>query len=379
MKVAIVHDFLKEIGGAEQVLMSLKRIYPDADVYTAFAFASYWGRYAEELSKWKIIESWGRWLPGLPKMVPYYTAISPLFFGGWDLSKYDLVIVSATGGYLPNGVKVGEKTRLVTYCHTPPRFLYGYPVATKARFRWYWRPVAMVVEHVLRMVDYALAQRPQLFVANSQEVAMRIKKFYRRDSVVIYPPVEGRQIDWQPEEGEYFLMISRIVGSKNIELAAQAAKAGGWKLVVAGRAVGGSGNRIVEEMTALGARYLGEIDDNQKAKLLAGSLGVLCLEECADFGIVAVEPQLYGVPVVAYRAGGYVESVQEGISGVFVDELTVAGVNKAISEVKKRSWDKNMIARSAKKFSEGEFKRRLEGEVAKLWQPGLKATKGDIT
>jgi glycosyltransferase involved in cell wall biosynthesis len=122
--------------------------------------------------------------------------------------------------------------------------------------------------------------------------------------------------------------------------------------VVAGRAVGGSGNRIVEEMTALGARYLGEIDDNQKAKLLAGSLGVLCLEECADFGIVAVEPQLYGVPVVAYRAGGYVESVQEGISGVFVDELTVAGVNKAISEVKKRSWDKNMIARSAKKFSE---------------------------
>ena len=118
MKIALVHDYLKEIGGAERVLMAFQEMFPEAPIYTAYKFPEYWGEF--KISN--VIESWGRFLPFLPKFISYYAILSPLFFKSFDLSEYDLVIVSQTGGYFPNGVRIGPKTKLVTYCHTPPRF-----------------------------------------------------------------------------------------------------------------------------------------------------------------------------------------------------------------------------------------------------------------
>jgi hypothetical protein len=165
-------------------------MFPEAPVYTAYAFPNYWGRYKEILEKWDIRQSWGRWLPFLPKFLSYYTILSPLFFRSFDLSGYDLVIISATGGYFPNAIKFGSKTKVITYCHTPPRFLYGYDTATKERYKWYWRPMSEIANHILRMVDFRTTQRPHLFIANSKNVANRIRKFYRREAIVVYPPIE---------------------------------------------------------------------------------------------------------------------------------------------------------------------------------------------
>ncbi len=365
MKIALVHDYLKEPGGAEAVLAAFKEIWPEAPVYTAFKFPKFWGRMAGVMSKWEIHESWGKYLPFLPNWISYYTAISPKFFSSMDLSDFDVVIVSQTGGYFPNAVKIGPQTKLITYCHTPPRFLYGYPTATSARYKWYWRPVSAAVNHFLRMTDFELAQRPLAFIANSKNVANRIRKFYRREAEVVYPPIEGVRDFKKAEKGDYFLIISRIVGSKNIELAVAAANKYKFKLKIAGRPIGASGKEIVSKINGQMVEYLGEVSEQRKAELLAQAKGFLALEAEADFGMTTVEPQMYGMPVVAFRKGGYLETVEGNKTGVFVNELTLEGVNAAIIKFNKLKWNTEYIKKQAKRFSKEEFKKRMVELVSK--------------
>ncbi len=374
MKVALVHDYLKEIGGAERVLMAFKEIWPDAPVYTSYAFPKYWGSYKELFKKWDIRQSWGKWLPLKEKFLSYYTIISPYFFSRMDLSDYDVVIVSQTGAYFPNRVKLGPNTKLITYCHTPPRFLYGYPTASQARYKWYWRAQSEISNHFLRIADYFAAQRPHLFVANSINVKRRIWKFYRRESEVVYPPIEASHpkslsLDLTPtpllKQGEgdfkdYYVMVSRIVGSKNIDLAIRAAEKYGFKLRIAGRPVGKYGQEVIQLIKqSKNCEYLGEVGEEEKGKLISGAMAVLTLEEEPDFGIVAIEPQMYGTPVIAYKNGGYLESVQEGKTGVFIEELTAEAINKAVKEVSKLKISNAEIAKLSTKFSKERFKKEM--------------------
>ena len=365
MKIALVHDYVKEIGGAERVLMALHDMWPEAPVYTAYKFPEYWGYFKEELAKWDIRESWGAWLPLLPKFISYYTAISPLFFSEMDLSEYDVVIISATGGYFPNGVHVGPETKVITYCHTPPRFLYGYETATKTRHKWYWKPISDIANHFLRMVDFYFAQKPTAFVANSKNVANRIRKFYRRESEVIYPPIDVPQSGKKYEKEDYYLIISRIVGTKNIELGVTAANKYGFKLKIAGRAIGKSGDEIVRKITGSNVEYLGEVSEEERDKLLSQAKGFLALEREADFGMTTVEPMAYGTPAIAYRAGGYLETVVDGKTGVFFDELTVDGVGRAVERFEKIKWDAKLLQKHAAKFSKKRFMEEIERIIEK--------------
>jgi len=369
MKIAFVHDYLKEVGGAEKVLMALKEMWPEAAVYTAYKFPKYWGQYKELLSEWDIRETWAKYLPLADRLLSYYTIPSPLFFSTLDLSGYDVVIVSQTGGYFPNGVKVGEKTKLITYCHTPPRFLYGYPTARNERYKWYLRPISEVVNHVLRMVDFKWAQRPDVYVANSKNIADRIWKFYRREAAIVYPPIEiqdSRSTSSRfaskiadSRKKDYYLIVSRIVGSKNIELAVEAANKYGFKLKVAGRPIGSSGKEIVKLIKGKTVEYLGEVSEEERRKLLAGAKGFLALESEADFGMTTVEPMVYGTSVIAFRAGGYLETVVEGKTGVFFDELTPESLWKAMQKFEKIKWSTDVLRKHAQKFSKERFKRQM--------------------
>lgn len=362
MKIAIVHDYLKEIGGAERVLMALKEIYPDAPVYTAYKFPKFWGQFKDTLSKWEIHESWGKYLPFLPKFVSYYTLLSPLFFKSFDLSSFDVVIVSQTGGYFPNGVEVGPKTKLITYCHTPPRFLYGYETATTERNKWYWRPISAIANHILLMVDFAFAQRPHLFIANSRNVAARIKKFYRRDSVVVYPPVET-QSKPKSKRQDYYLIVSRIVGTKNIDLAVEAANKYGFKLKVAGRPIN-KGEEIAARIKGKTVEYLGEVSDQERSRLFSEAKGFLALETDADFGMSTIEPMAFGTPVIAFRGGGYLETVVENKNGVFFDEMTPDALQKAIERFEKTKWNREEIIKHVQKFSKEIFVKQIKEVVS---------------
>ena len=368
MRVALVHDYLKEPGGAEAVLLMLKEMYPEADVYTAYKFSKYWGRFYEKMSKWKVFESWGKYLPFLPGALSYYTILSPLFFWYMDLSDYDLVIVSQAGGYFPNGVRIGTKTKLVTYCHTPPRFLYGYDTASKERYKWYWRPISELANHILRMVDFTFAQKPHVFIANSKNVANRISKFYRRKSSVVYPPIEiaMNKLHGDQARGDYFLIISRIVGSKNIELAVEMANKYKLKLKIAGKPIGTSGREIVKNISGLTVEYLGEVGEDEKIKLLSQARAFLALEKDADFGMTAVEPQVYGTPVIAFRNGGYLEAVIENKTGVFFDELTAEGLKRGIDKFKELKWDEKVIRKNALRFSTENFKKGIREVISGL-------------
>lgn len=363
----MVHDYLKEWGGAEAVLAVFHEMFPEAPVYTAFAFPEYWGRHKSEVGKWTIRQSWGRFLPFLPKLISHYSILSPLFFSTMNLTNFDLVIISQTGGYFPNGIRVGPKTKILTYCHTTPRFLYGYETATRERYKWYWRPISEIANHILRMVDFQFGQKPDLFVANSNNVARRIAKFYRRNAEVVYPPSGNDEIIKKAnKKSDHFLIVSRIVGTKNIELAVLAANKYGFKLKVAGRPIGKPGQRVVELIKGKTVEYLGEVDEAEKMRLLGEAKAVLALEKESDFGITAVEPQVYGTPVIAFRNGGYLEAVKEGVSGVFFDELTPEGLMAGIDKFNKMKWDKEKIISSAEKFSKLNFKKKMNVQIRKL-------------
>src|SRR3989344_6066813 len=358
MKVALVHDYLKEIGGAERVLMALHDIFSDAPVYTAYKFPEYWGHYRDELEKWDIRESWGKWLPFLPNFLSYYTILSPLFFLAMDLSENDLVIISATGGYFPNGIKVGPKTRIITYCHTPPRFLYGYETATQARYKWYWQAQSQIANHILRMVDFLWAQKPYLFIANSKNVANRIRKFYRREAEIVYPPISVQKLASSVQNKNYYLIISRIVGTKNIELAVDAANKYKFKLKVAGKVIGSLPNFE-------GVEYLGEVSEEEKYRLMAGAKAFLALSKDEDFGITPVESMMCGTPVIAFDGGGYRETIINGETGVFFDELAPEGVIGAIRELGEIRWDRKKIIKHAGRVSKDRFKKEILEVVKK--------------
>ncbi|MDP1743537.1 MAG: glycosyltransferase [Candidatus Amesbacteria bacterium] len=364
MKIALVHDYFKEIGGAERVLMALQEMFPEAPVYTAYAFPKFWGEFKIN----NVIESWGKYLPFLPKFISYYTILSPLFFMSFDLSEYDLVIVSQTGGYFPNGVKIGPKTKLVTYCHTPPRFLYGYETATKERNKWYWRPISAIANHILLMVDFAFAQRPHLFIANSKNVAERISKFYRRESVVIYPPIEIPNLKSQIpiNRKDYYLIVSRIIGTKNIDVAVAAANKYGFKLKVAGRPINKAGEEIAARIKGKTVEYLGEVSDQERTRLFSEAKGFLALETDADFGMSTIEPMAFGMPVIAFRGGGYLETVVENKNGVFFDELTPETLQKAVDKFERIKWDRKYIINSVKKFSKENFVKKIKEVVTNI-------------
>src|SRR4030042_3167679 len=237
MKVALVHDFLIEYGGAERVLEALHEIYPKAPVYTAFYNPKTLGSQAKKFKNWKIITSWGIKLPFWQQLISPYRVFSKSFFENFDLSPFDLVI-SSSNMYMAKAINVSNGVH-ICYCHTPPRFLYSYPTALNWRKNPILRPVGEVINHFMRVWDFEAAQKVDYFIANSKEVQARIKKFYRRDSKVIYPPVDVKRFARKTTNAKrltpsqtrltqkaalsgYFLVVSRLVGAKRIDLAVEA-------------------------------------------------------------------------------------------------------------------------------------------------------------
>jgi len=363
MKIALVHDYLNEFGGAERVLLALSEIYPQAPIYTAFykKGSPAWERFKDK----KIKVSWAHYIPFFSKYLH-----SPLRFlahfiwWSFDFSKFDVVIGSA-GWYITKGFRKGQKTIEICYCHTPPRWLYGYK--TSIEFQKYWpvRIYAAIVGHFMRMYDFNSAQKVDYFIANSKNVAERIKKFYRRDSTVIYPPVELPEIP-KVKKGNYYLVISRIVGGKGLDLAVKAAIKLGLQLKIAGKPAGYYMEyKKLEKLSRKNVEFLGYVSDKQLTRLYAGAKAFLALSEDEDFGITPVEAQLAGTPVVAFRGGGYVESVVDGKTGIFFDEPTVESLAAAIKKFEKTRINSQDCIAQAKKFSKSRFKTEIVDFVNK--------------
>lgn len=366
MKVALVHDYIKEYGGAERVLKALTEVYPDAPIYTAFLVR---GSTADkEFSKKKIIESW---LAPILKVWRLYSPLrflAPIIWKSFDLSAYDLVITSSSW-YITRGFKVGAKTKVICYCHTPPRWLYGYE--TSVGFTKYW-PVkiyATVVGHFMRMYDFASAQTVDYWIANSKNVAARIEKFYRRDSTVIYPPVDAEEIiraTRNLKKENYFLITSRLVGAKGLEEAAKAANKLGFKLKIVGEAHGFADvESKLRKNLGKNVELLGRVSDTELYKLYGRAKGFLALARDEDFGITPVEAMAAGTPVIAFNGGGFRESVVDGKTGILINSRDEAAIGAAIKKLDRIKWNKEALQAQARKFSKERFKKEIRNFVTK--------------
>jgi glycosyltransferase involved in cell wall biosynthesis len=372
LRVALVHDYIKEYGGAERVLEALCELYPDAPIYTAFYVKGSvcWERFGGR----DIRPSWAHYVPFFAtKLHSPLRFLAPLIWGSFDLSKYDVVISSAswyvTKGFGRRG-KEGKGLVEVCYCHTPPRWLYGYRTSVEWQRFWPVKLYGMIVGHFMRMYDFRQARRVDYFIANSEEVRRRIEKFYRRDAKVIYPPVglgagvnvESR-IRNQESRGYYFI-VSRIVGSKGIEMAIEAARRYGFRLKIAGAGVGYYGDYEKLKKQADGyVEFLGQVSDEELVELYRGAKAFLALARDEDFGITPVEAMLCGTPVIAFRGGGYVETVVENKTGVFFDEASVESLGGAIVRFEGMKFEVMDCVRQAEKFSKERFKREVGGYI----------------
>jgi glycosyltransferase involved in cell wall biosynthesis len=363
-KIALVHDYLNEYGGAERVLSALSEMYPDAPIYTAFykKGSSAYGHFKDK----KIIPSWVQYVPFFSSYLHSpFRFLTPLIWGSFDFSKYDIVIGSASW-YITKGFKKGPDTKEICYCHTPPRWLYGYK--TSVGFQKYWpvRLYAAVVGHFMRLYDFSQAQKVNVFIANSRNVAARIKKFYRRDSVVIYPPVSLPPVPKVTKQN-YYLVTSRIVGGKGLDLAVAAATRLGLTLKIIGEPAGYyTEYKDLRDSSKTNVEFLGRVSDSDLVKYYAGAKGFLALSIDEDFGITPVESMLCGTPVIAFRGGGYLESVVEGKTGVFFDEPSVESLINAIKKFEKMKFDPQDCISQAQKFSKDIFVEKIKKLVASV-------------
>jgi len=409
MKIAIVHDYIKEFGGAERVLEALCEIYPDAPIYTAFCDKG--STAYEHFKNKKIITSWFQYLPFAAKLASPLRFLTPLIWGSFvrQLADYDIVISSASW-YITKGFgsrqNLNSKFKIqnskfpieVCYCHTPPRWLYGY--STSVNFQKYLlvRAYAAVVGHFLRLYDFERAQNVNYFIANSKEVAGRIKKFYRRDSTVIYPPVfiwddrklkvEGRTLKMEDRRSiypqlsnlknlpstvyhqpsmDYYFIVSRIVGAKGLDMAVQAAVKGNFKLKIAGSPAGYyfEYKKLMDKAKGR-VEFVGQVSDEELVKLYNGAKAFLALAKDEDFGITPVEAMSCGTPVVAFNGGGYKETVVDGKTGVLFDDYSVEGLITAIKKFESIKINSKDCMEQAEKFSKERFKKEIRDFIDKI-------------
>lgn len=361
MKIALVHDYLKEYGGAERVLQTLHEMWPAAPTYTAFFKKN--SAAGQEFKGAQVKESWLAPLIRHHNLYSPLRFLTPLIWSSFDFKNYDLVISSASW-YITRGFRVGKKTKVICYCHTPPRYLYGYPTSIEWQRYRLVRVYAAAVNHFLRLYDFRSAQKVDFFIANSKNVQRRIKKFYRRESAIIYPPVEVTKIaaatkNLKPRD--YYLIVSRIVGAKGIEMAVKAAKKAKVSLKIIGEPAGlrWFGGKL-KKLESKGIEFLGRIPDKDLYRYFGECKAFLALAKNEDFGMTLVEAQAAGRPVIAYRGGGYLETVKEGQTGEFFDELTPQALTAKLKTFQVSKYKPEICRRQAKKFSKEKFEQKMK-------------------
>ncbi len=356
-KIAIIHDYLIDFGGAERVLLALHEIYPYAPVYVSVYRQNRLGKFAAKFENAEIIQSWFGSLPFADKLISPFRFLIPAIWNSFDLTKYDLIISSASWA-VTKGFKKKKGAIEICYCHTPPRYLYGYD--TSRRFGGLMGKLVgfygLLVNHFMLQYDFAQAQKVDYFVANSEEVKKRIEKFYRHDSVVIYPPVELPKLDIESLDRNYYLAGGRLTAAKNFDLIITTFNKTGLPLQIYGS---GPLERFLKSIAKGNIKFLGKVTDEEMARLYGGAKAFILAQKDEDFGMTAVEAMSFGTPVIAYKGGGYIESVIEGRTGLFFDKLTVENLISTVKKFEKLRFRPIDCIDQSRKFSKERFEKEM--------------------
>jgi glycosyltransferase involved in cell wall biosynthesis len=360
MKIAVVHDYLREYGGAERVLEVIHEIWPDAPLYTSFVDWKGLGDHARRFSSWDIRTSWVQHNPVVKQFHSPLRFLAPRIWESFDLSGYDIVI-SSSGWFMCRGVKTGKALH-ICYIHHPPRNLYGYATGSTLQQYWPVRVYASGINFFLRHYDYETAQRVNYFIANSYETARRVRKFYRRESRVIYPPIEiGKHKTKSENSATYYLSVGRLAYAKRVDVAIQACN--NLKLPLK---IVGMGKEMEDLKTLAGptVEFLGSVSDEELDTLYAGAKALIFCALDEDFGMVPVEAMGHGVPVIALSQGGVKETVIHNTTGMLFDIPEVESLVQVLQafERQKRDWSDACVIQ-AKKFSKERFMKDLKDFV----------------
>lgn len=355
MKVALVHEWLTTLGGSERVVLALSRLFPGAPLYTS-TFRP--GQLPPDFDRMDVRTTFlDRWPLPHQALLP----LMPVAFEQLDLREFDLVVSSSHA--CAKGVLTRADALHVSYCHTPIRYAWDLQAEYQRSLPAIARPLSAWMLHRLRLWDFAAAQRVDRFVANSATVAGRIAKWYRRPADVLHPPVDVSRFAIAPAASEPCLIVSRLVPYKRIDLAIAAFNQLGLPLDIIGE---GPLYKELSRQAGPGIRFLGHAPDAEVARRMA-TARALIFPGVEDFGIVPVEAMASGRPVVALRAGGALETVVEGHTGVFFDEPDASSLAAAVRAALSCDWDPAAIRAHAQRFDESAFHAGMERILAEAW------------
>jgi len=354
MKVALVHDYLNQMGGAERVVLALHEMFPDAPLYTSIYDPQ---RVDKAFQNIDIRTSFMQKFPFVKKHHQPFLPFYPFAMERLDLRGYDLVLSSSSA--FGKGVITRPETMHICYCHTPMRWCWNYDeYVEREHLGKISRSILPFFISGLRIWDQTSSMRVDHFIANSPVVADRIRKYYRRDAVVIPPPVEVSRFTFDPTTylDDYFLIVSRFMPYKRIDLAIEACNRLQFPLVIIGS--GRDENRL-KYLAGPTVRFTGRLSDQEVLYYYAHCRAFILPGE-EDFGITPLEAQASGRPVIAYAAGGALASVIDGVTGTFFHKQTVESLVEVLASFDASEFDPQTIYNHALEFDQPRFRRRLQ-------------------
>ncbi|HCW31901.1 TPA: glycosyltransferase family 4 protein [Candidatus Peregrinibacteria bacterium] len=358
-RVAIVCDWLTDWGGAERVILAIHKLYPKAPIFTSI----YNEANFPELKGVDVRTSFIQHFPGARHHHQWYLTFMPEAFESFDLSDYDIVISSAHS--CAKGVITKPETLHVSYCHTPPRYLWDDWHNYVANYPWpkfLKHTFISSALHRLRLWDRAASERVDHYIANSKYVANRIKKYYRRDSIVIYPPVEMTSFK-STKRADYFLAVGRLIPYKRFDLIVEAFNDLKLPLKIVG--IGNQFN-CLKKAAYENIEFLGKIPEGELQNLYSHAKALI-FPQVEDFGIIPVEAMSHGCPIIAYAAGGALETVKNKVSGIFFEEQSTQSLKNALEKFNYLQFEPGKISKHAEQFGAEIFTKKLASFIEKEW------------
>lgn len=360
MRTAIIYDRVNKWGGAERVLLALHEIYPDAPLYTSVydSKGAPWAKVFPEIKT-----SFLQKFPFAKSNHEFFAPLMPLAFESFDLSGFDLVI--SVTSEAAKGVRTKPGILHICYCLTPTRYLWSssdfYLKNPPSKFGFipFFSFLSRPFIKYLRGWDMIASQRPDKIVAISTEVKNRITKYYQRDSEIIFPPADslsshGFESDKQRKKN-YYLIVNRLIPYKKVDLSIRAFNKLKYPLYVVGS---GSEERRLKDMAFNNIKFFGQVDDKKLRELYLGAKALIMPQE-EDFGIVSIEAQSFGVPVIAYKNGGAIDTVISDKTGIFFEEQKSESLINAVKKFEKMMFDDKILKDNANRFSKDRFKKEF--------------------
>ena len=360
LRIAIVCDWLTSWGGAERVILAMHELYPEAPIYASL----YDEKNLVQFAGMDVRPSFLQKIPGAVRHHQRYIGLMPSAFESFDLSDYDVVISSCHS--CAKGIITKPETLHVSYCHSPPRYLWDNCHQYIKDYPWpnfLKKTIIPSALYKLRLWDRAAADRVDRYIANSNYIAGRIAKYYRREAEVIYPPVDMDSFD-SAERDDYFLAVGRLIPYKRFDLIVGAFNELGLPLKIIGV---GNQEKILKSKAASNIEFLGMVPEDE-LKNYYKSAQAFIFPQVEDFGITPVEAMAHGCPVIAYAGGGALETVKDHVSGLFFDDQTVDGLKHAVVQFQRSSFDPLKVRTHAEQFHVDRFKRELEAFVESEWE-----------